>query len=54
MQTRMTLTVVIMLAEASGDSSIIVPMMLAVQLARWAANFLSECYDEKVRSERRG
>ncbi|GMH80501.1 hypothetical protein TrST_g2935 [Triparma strigata] len=51
--TRMTITVVIMIAEASGDVSIIVPLMLSVQLSRWVANFLSECYDEKMMELRR-
>ena len=51
--TRMTLTVVIMLAEASGDVSIVVPMMLSVQISRWIANFLSEAYDEQMMDLRR-
>eukprot|EP00518_Triparma_eleuthera_P016439 CAMPEP_0197568100 /NCGR_PEP_ID=MMETSP1320-20131121/36760_1 /TAXON_ID=91990 /ORGANISM="Bolidomonas sp., Strain RCC2347" /LENGTH=869 /DNA_ID=CAMNT_0043130359 /DNA_START=121 /DNA_END=2727 /DNA_ORIENTATION=- len=51
--TRMTLTVVIMLAEASGDVSIVVPMMLSVQISRWVANFLSEAYDEQMMDLRR-
>ena len=51
--TRMTLTVVIMLAEASGDASIVVPLMLAVQISRWIANFLSEAYDEQMMDLRR-
>jgi chloride channel 7 len=46
--TRMTVTVVVMIAEASGDASIVVPLMLAVMLARWIANFFAECYDEKM------
>ncbi|GMH60822.1 hypothetical protein TrRE_jg13596, partial [Triparma retinervis] len=46
--TRMTVTVAVMIAEASGDASIMVPLMLAVILARWIANFFSECYDEKM------
>ena len=46
--TRMTVTVAVMIAEASGDASIMVPLMLSIVLARWIANFFSECYDEKM------
>ena len=51
--TRMTLTVVVMIAEASGDVSIIVPLMLSVICSRGVASFLSECYDEKMIELRR-
>ncbi|GMH96395.1 hypothetical protein TrST_g14030 [Triparma strigata] len=51
--TRMTLTVVIMIAEASGDISIVMPLMVAVQISRWVANFLTEAYDHKMMELRR-
>jgi hypothetical protein len=46
--TRMTMTVVVMMAEASGDASIVIPMMLAVSIARYTASMVCECYDEKM------
>ncbi|GMH63024.1 hypothetical protein TL16_g03610 [Triparma laevis f. inornata] len=51
--TRMTITVVIMIAEASGDISIVMPLMVAVQIARWVANFLTDPYDQKMMELRR-
>ena len=46
--TRMTMTVVVMAIEASGDASVVVPLMLAVQAARFVATMLTDCYDEKM------
>ena len=51
--TRMTLTVVVMLVESSGDVRIIIPMMFAVQVSRFVAGLISECYDEKMMELRR-
>ena len=44
----MTMTVVVMAIEASGDASVVVPLMLAVQAARFVATMLTDCYDEKM------
>ena len=46
--TRMTMTVVVMIAEASGDISSTLPIMLGVQVARFTASVFAECYDEKM------
>jgi len=46
--TRMTLTITVMIAEASGDISSTIPVMFGVQVARFVASIFAECYDEKM------
>lgn len=46
--TRMTIAIVVFVVEASGDVSMVIPLMVSVLMGGYVAGFLSEPYDEKM------
>ena len=44
----MTIAIVVIISEASGDVSMVIPLMVSVLIGGYVAGFLSEPYDEKM------